>query len=168
MPTFIITDTKLYVPVVTLSTQDNVKLLKELVSGFKRIINQNKHPSKTTNQLQNQYLDYLIDPSFQGENRFFALSFGNEDDRESYNRYYLPTVEIKYYNVMFEERNFFDQPVKNDLRTYDNSRKNATGQRDDYTPGCLLNYNCFEKYYKLMSIDVSKQQALDADPKAVQ
>ena len=168
MPTFIITDTKLYVPVVTLSTQDNVKLLKELVSGFKRIINQNKHPSKTTNQLQNQYLDYLIDPSFQGENRFFALSFGNEDDRESYNRYYLPTVEIKYYNVMFEERNFFDQPVKNDLRTYDNIRKNATGQRDDYTPGCLLNYNCFEKYYKLMSIDVSKQQALDADPKAVQ
>ena len=62
---FEITDTELYVSVVTLSTQDNVKLLKQLESGFKRTINRNKHLSKTTNQAQNRYLDLLIDASFQ-------------------------------------------------------------------------------------------------------
>ena len=72
--TFTITDTKLYVPVVTLSTQDNVNLLDQLKSGFKRTINWRKYQSKGTIQAQNQYLDHLIDPIFQGVNRVFALS----------------------------------------------------------------------------------------------
>ena len=63
---------------------------------------------------------------------------------------------------------FFDQPVKNNLITYDNIRKIATGQGDDYTTGCLLDYNYFNNYYKMIAIDLSKQQALDADPKAMQ
>ena len=63
---------------------------------------------------------------------------------------------------------FFDQTVKNALRTYDNIRKIATGQGDDYTTGSLLDYPYFEKYYKLIAIDLSKQQKLDADPKAIQ
>ena len=62
---FAITDTKLYVPVVTLSTQDNIKLLKQLESGFQRIINWNKYQSRLTEQTQNRYLDYLIDPRFK-------------------------------------------------------------------------------------------------------
>ena len=63
---------------------------------------------------------------------------------------------------------FFDQPVKNDKITYENIRKVATGQGDDYTTGCLLDYTYFKKYYKMIAIDLSKQQALDADPKAIQ
>ena len=64
-PEFIVTDTKLYVLVVTLSTQDNVKLLKQLESGFKITINWNEYLPKTTNQTQNRYLDFLIDASFE-------------------------------------------------------------------------------------------------------
>ena len=92
----------------------------------------------------------------------------DENGSKSYKQYYLPTVEIKDYNVMIDGRNFFDQPIKNDLKTYDNIRKIATGQGDDYTTGCLLDYPYFKKYYKLIAIDLSKQQKLDADPKVIQ
>ena len=167
-PGFQINDTKLYVPVVTLSTQENIKLLKQLESGFKRTINWNKYLAKTTNQVQNRYLDFLIDPSFQGVNRLFVLSFKDDDGRQSHKQYYLPTVEIKDYNVMIDGRNFFDQPINNDLKTYDNIRKIVAGQVDDYMVGCLLDYPYFKKYYKLITIDLSKEQKLDADPKAIQ
>ena len=69
---------------------------------------------------------------------------------------------------MNDGKNFFDQPVKNDLRAYDNIQKIAVGQDDDYTTGSLLDYTYFKKYYKLISIDLSKQQKLDIDPKAIQ
>ena len=77
MQTFAITDTKLYVSFVTLSTQKNVNLIDQLKSGFKRTIKWNKHQSKVSIQTQNQYLNYLIDPNFQGVNRLFVLSFVN-------------------------------------------------------------------------------------------
>ena len=166
--TFSIADAKLYVSVVTLSTQDNAKLLQQLKLGFKRTINWNKHQRKFSPERPNQYLDFLVDPSFQGVNRLFVLSFENENDRTVHTKYYLPTVEIKDYNVMIDGRNFFNQPVKNNLITYDNIRKTATGQGDDYTIGCLLDYNYFNNYYKMIAIGLSKQQALDADPKAIQ
>ena len=118
--------------------------------------------------MRNRYLDFLIDPSFQGGNRYFVLSFKDEDDWESHKQSYFPTVEIKDYNVMIDGRNFFDQPIKNNLKTYDNIRKIATGQGDDYTTGCLLTYPYFKNYYKLIAIDLSKQQKLDADPEAIQ
>ena len=69
---------------------------------------------------------------------------------------------------MINEQNLFDQPVKNNLRTYDNIRKIATGQGDDYSTSCLLDYNYFNNYYKMIAIDISKQLALDSDPKAIQ
>ena len=69
---------------------------------------------------------------------------------------------------MIDEQNLFDQPVKNNLRTYDNIRKIATGQGDDYSTSCLLDYNYFNNYYKMIAIDMSKQLALDSDPKAIQ
>ena len=119
-------------PVVTLSTQENIKVLKDLESGFKRKINWNKYLAKTTNQARNRYLDYLIDPGFQGVNRLFVLSFKDDDGRESHKQYYLLTVEIKDYNFMIDWWNFFDEPVKNDLKTYNNIRKIATRQGDDY------------------------------------
>ena len=157
-PSFQINDTKLYVPVVTLSTQEKIKLLKQLESGFKRTINWKL--AKTTNQTQSRYLDYLIDPSFQGVNRLFVLSVKDDNGRESHVQYYLPTVEIKDYNFMIDGRNFFDQLIKNDLKTYDNIRKIATGQGDDYTTGCLLDNPYFKTCYKSIAIDLSKQQKL--------
>ena len=118
--------------------------------------------------MQNANLSHLIEPSFQGVNRLFVLAFENDAQRTSNKRYYIPNVEIKDYNVMIDGKNFFDQPVKNDKVTYKNIRKIAIGHGDDYTTGCLLDYTYFKKYYKMIAIDLSKQQALDADPKAIQ
>ena len=167
-PTFTITETNLYVPVVTLSTQDNAKLLPQVKSGFKRRISWNKYLAKPELLAQNANLNHLIEPSFQGVNRLFVLAFEDDAQRISNKRYYIPNVEIKDYNVMIDGKNFFDQPVKNDKVTYENIRKIATGQGDDYTTGCLLDYTCFEKYYKMIAIDLSKQQELDANPKVIQ
>ena len=95
---FATTETKLYVAAVTLSTQDNAKLLQQLKSSFKRTINSHKYESN-------------IKTSFPGVNRLFVLSFENEDERNSLSTYYLPKVEIKDYNVMIDSRNFFDQSI---------------------------------------------------------
>ena len=165
---FKITDTKLYVPVVTLSIQENAKLLQQLKSGFKRVINWNKYLSKLELLAQNPNLNYLVEPSFQGVNRVFVLAFENDGDRTSHSDYYIPNVEIKDYNIMINGENFFDKPIKSNKVTYENIRKIATGQGDDYTTGCLLDYSCFMDTYKMIAVDLSKQQALDADPKAIQ
>ena len=119
---FKITETKLYVPVVTLSTQDNAKLLQQLKSGFRRTINWNKYQSDPKTYAQNRYLNHLVNPSFQGVNRLFVLSFENENDRTSHSNYYLPKVEIKDYNVMIGGKNFFDQTINSELKTYENIR----------------------------------------------
>ena len=129
--TFAITDIKLYVPVVTLSTQENTKFLQQLKSGFKRIINWNKYLSKPELLAQNPNLNYLVEPSFEGVNRFFVLAFENDNHKISTRRYNLPTVEIKDYNIMINGENFFDQAIKNNKVTYENIRKSATGQGDD-------------------------------------
>ena len=94
-----ITETKLYVPVVTLSTQDNPKVLQQLESGFKRKINCNKYESSVKTFAKNRYLNYLINPSFQRVNRVFVLSFENEDQRKSHSTYCLLKIEIKDYDV---------------------------------------------------------------------
>ena len=166
--TFAITDTKLYVRVVNLSTQENTKFLQQLKSGFKRVINWNKYLSKPELLAQNPNLNHLIEPIFQGVNRLFVLAFENDDARTSYDEYYLPTVEIKDYNIMINGENFFDQPMKNNKVTYENIRNIATGQGDDYTTGFLLDYSYFADTYKMIVVDLSKQQALDADPRAIQ
>ena len=167
-PRFKIKDTKLYVPVVFLSTLHIVKLLQQLERGFKKTINWNKYQSKLTHLTINRNLDFLIVKSFQGVNRLFVSSFEDKRVRETYKQYFLPTVEIKDCNVAIDERNFFDQPVKNILRRYDNIRKITIDQGDDYTTGYLIDYPYFKNYDKLISIDLNKQQKLDADPKAIQ
>ena len=166
--TFAITDIKLYVPVVTLSTQENTKFLQQLKSGFKRVINWNKYFSKPELLAQNPNLNHLVEPRFQGVNRLFVLTFQNDDDRTSDDEYYLSTVEIKDYNIMINGENFFDQPIKNNKVTYENIKKIAAGQGDYYTTGCLLDYPYFADTYKMIAVHLSKQQALDADPRAIQ
>ena len=161
--TFEISDTKLYIPVVTLSTQDNSKLLQQLKSGFKRVINWNKYLSKPELLRRNPHLNKLVGPSFEGVNRLFVLAFENNTRRTSAKAYYLLNIEIKDYNVLISGESFFDQLIKNNKVIYENIRKIATGRGDDYAAGFLFNYN-----YKVISIDLSKQQALDADPRTIQ
>ena len=106
--TYAITDTNLYIPVVTSSIQDDTKLLQKLKSGFKRTINWNKHQSKLTIQEWNQYLDFLIDPSLQRVNRLFVLLLEDNDDRKVHTGYILPKAEMKDYNVMINGQTLFD------------------------------------------------------------
>ena len=153
---------------MTLSTQENTKLLQQLKSGFKRVINWNKYLSKPELLAQNPNLNYLVEPSFQGVNRLFVLAFENDVRRILHTVYYLPNVEIKDYNIMINGENVFDQPIKNNKVTYENIRKIATGQGDDYTTGCLLDYSYFADTYKMIALDLSKEQALNADPRAIQ
>ena len=94
------------------------------------------------------------------------MSFENKTDKKSHSGYCLPKVEIK--NFKTDGRNFFDQPINNSIETYANIRKIATGQGDDYTTGCLLNYSYFKENYKMIAIDLTKQQALHAHPRAIQ
>ena len=110
--TFAITDTKLCIPIVLLSTQDNAKLLEQLKPGFKWIINWNKYKSKVSAQTKKQYLDYLIGPRVQGVNRVFLFLFENKADSMECTGYYLLTVELKDYNVMIRGRNFLINPLE--------------------------------------------------------
>ena len=169
--TCVITDSngaKLYVPKVALSTRENTKLLQQLNSGFKRVINWNKYLSKPELLAQNPNLNHLVEPSFQGVNRLFVLAFEGDDNKTAHDSYYLPTVEIKDYNITINGENFFDQPIKNNKVTYDNIRKIAIGYGGDNTTGCLLDYPYFLDTYKMIAVDLSRQQALDADPRAIQ
>ena len=106
---FKITDTKLYVPVVTLSKESDIKRLEQLKSRFKRIIKWNKYRSQVTIQPQNNNLNYLIDPTFTHVNRFFVLSFSRnnaDDNRDSFSHYYVPNVKIKGFNVLTDGKSF--------------------------------------------------------------
>ena len=155
--TFTIKETILYVPVVTLSTQENAKLLAQLKSGFKRTINWTKFLLKPELLALDPNLNHLIVPRFQVVNRLSVLAFEGDAQRTSNKRYCIPNVEIKDFN---------DQPIRNNKVTYENIAKLATGQGDDNTTGFLLDYIYFKNYYRMIVVYLSKQQALDADPKA--
>ena len=96
------------------------------------------------------------------------MSFENENDRTLHSNYNLPKVEIKNYNVKNDVRNFFDQQISSHTKTYENIIKTATGQGDDYTTGCLLDYPYFKENYKMIAIDLVKQQTLDVGPRTIQ
>ena len=148
---FKITDTKLYAPVVTLSTGNDKKLSEWLKSGFKRTIKWNKYRPEMT---KTKNLNYLIDPTFNKVNRLFVLSFENEEDRTSFSKYYVPKVEIKDFNVLIDGKSFFDVPVKNKEEAYEKIM--SISKNNDYTTGNLLDYEYFSKHYKLIAIDLSK------------
>ena len=126
--TFKITSTKLYVPVVTLSTKDNVNLTKQLNEGFKRSVCWNEYKSKieTKEADVNILKIFPLDTSFQGVNRLFVLAFDNANngnnkvERDSYRKYFLLRVNITNYSVLIDGRNFI---------------KIRTGKGDDYTTG---------------------------------
>ena len=174
--TFKITNTKLYFPTVTLSSKNNVKLVKLLEEGFKRPVYWNEYQTKieSKNLDINDLTKFPLDASFQGVRKLFVLAFGNTDngnkkvERNSRTKYFLPGVNITNYNVLVDGRNFYDQSINDSIKQYDEIRKTATGQGDNYTTGCLLDYQYFKDHYQLIAVDLSKQKELDADSRAIQ
>ena len=112
-----------------------------------------------TKQIKNNNLNYLIDPKFTKVNRLFVLSFENENDRTSFSKYFVPNVQIKYFNVLIDEKSFFDMPIKNGEETYQQIIE--MGRNNDYTTGNLLDYEYFSKHYKLIAIDLTKKIELE-------
>ena len=155
---FQIKDTKLYVPVVTLSKENDIKLLEQLKSGFKRTIKWNKYRSQMTIQPKNNNLNYLIDPTFMNVNRLFVLSFprnNNTDSRYSFSNYYVPKVRINDFNVLIDGKSFFDLSIKNEEEAYE--KIIDMSNNNDYTTGNLLDFAYYKEHYKLIAIDLSKQ-----------
>ena len=157
--TLAINDCKLYIPVLTLSKDDEIKLLTTLKSGFTREITWNKYRSQMTTEAINNNLNILIDPTFTNVNRLFFLAYQNADDRQS-------RVMVKDFNVIIAKLAFFDLPIKTEEEAYekiiDISRNN------EYTTGNLLDYDYFKKYYKLIALDLSKQQVLQENEDLIQ
>ena len=165
--TLAINGCKLCIPVVTLSKDDEIKLLTNLKSRFTKEILWNKYRSQMTTEAANNKLNILIDPTFTNVNRLFVLAYGQDNnDRESFSRFYLPNVMVKDYNVIIDKLPFFNLPIKTEEKAYekiiDISRNN------EYTTGNLLDYDYFKKYYKLIAIDLTKQQVLQENEDLIQ
>ena len=160
-----INDCKLNIPVVTLSKDDEIKLLTNLKSGLTREIKWNKYRSQMTTEAIINNLNILIDPTFTNVNRLFVLAYQTADDRQSFSQFYLPKVMVKDFNVIIDKLAFFDLPIKTEEEAYekiiDISRNNQ------YTTG-NLDYDYFKKYYKLIAIDLSKQQVLQENDDLIQ
>ena len=166
-------------PIVILSATDNVKLLKLLSEGFKRTVYWNKYKvidNKLVEIADNneaKYIIELLDSSWQGVKILFVLAYNNKEGNnkvsvDSFKKYFLPRVKIENYNINIGGRNFYYQPINDSIKQYDEIRKISTGKGDDYTTGCLLDFAYFEKNYRLIAVDLSKQKALDADSRAIQ
>ena len=112
-----------------------------------------------SNQTKNNNSNYLIDPTFANINRLFVLSFGNEEDRTSFSKSYVPKVEIKDFNVLIDGKTLFEIPVENKEDAYEAIIEMS--RNNEYTTGNLLDYEYFSKHYKLIAIDLSKQIELE-------
>ena len=170
---FIINDTKLYVPVVTLSKEDNKDFIEQQNKGFQRSIYWNEYKTKEINEdADANVFKYInLDPSFQGVNILFVMAYNRANGQRTKNgqrKYYLPRINLNKYNVIIDGRNFYDNPIESDIEKYRELKKVMIGKGEDYTTGSLLDYNYFDKHYKLVAVDLSKQKELDADPRAIQ
>ena len=170
---FIINDTKMYVPVVTLSKEDNKDFIEQQNKGFQRSIYWKEYKTKEINQNAdaNVFKYINLDPSFQGVNRLFVTAYNRVDgqpNRDGQRKYYLPRIELNKYNVIIDGRNFYDNPIESDIEKYRKLKKVMIGKGEDYTTGSLLDFNYFDKHYKLVAVDLSKQKELGVDPRAIQ
>ena len=155
-----IIDCKLYIPVVTLSKDNEIKLLTNLKSGFTREIKWNKYRSQMSTEAINNNLNILIDPTFTNVHRLFVLLYRANDDRQ------LPRAMVKDYNVIIDKLAFFDLPIKTEEEAYE--KIIDISKNDEYTTGNLLDCDYFKKYYKLIAIDLSKQQVLQENEDLIQ
>ena len=157
-----INDCKLYIPVVTLSKDDEIKLLTNLKSGFTREIEWNKYRSQVSTEVINNNLNILIDPTFTNVNKLFVLAYQTADDRQSFSQFYLPRVMVKDFNVIIDTLAFFDLPITTEEEAYE--KIIGISRNNEYTTGDLLDYD----YYKLIAIDLSKQQVLQENEDLIQ
>ena len=170
---FIINDTGMYVPVVTLSKEDNKDFIEQQNKGFQRSIYRNEYKTKEINEnADDKVFKYInLDPSFQGVNRLFVMAYNSANDQPTRNgqrKYYLPRIDLNKFNVVIDGRNFYDNPIESDIEKYRELKKVMIGKGEDYTTGSLLDFNYFLKHYKLVAVDLSKQKELDEDPRAIQ
>ena len=134
---FIINDTKLHVPVVTLSKKDNKEFIEQQNKKFQRSIYWNEYKTKEINE-------------------------------NGQRKYYLPRIDLEKYNVIIDGRNFYNNPIESEIEKYRELTKVMIGKGEDNTTGSLFDFNYFDKHYKLVAVDLSKQNELDADPIAIQ
>ena len=170
---FIIKDTKLYVPVVTMSKEDNKDFIEQQNKGFQRYIYWNEYKTKEEEAGNTNATKYInLDPSFQGVNRLFLMAYSRADDnqatRNGQRKYYLPRIDLQKYNVIIDGRNFYDNLIESDIEKYRELKNVMIGKGEDYTTGSLLDYYYFKKNYKLVAVDLSEQKELEADPRAIQ
>ena len=169
--TFTIKDAILYVSVVTLSARGNQKLSKILSKGFEISVYWNERKTKSENKNTTNEYRYFLESNFLGVTRLFVLVYTNETNnanRFNGRKYYLPKDIIKNYNAIINGKNFYDHPIDSDINQYEEIRKWTTGQSQDYTTGCLLDYEYLINHYKLIAVDLSRQKELDIDSKAIQ
>ena len=170
---FIINDTKMYVPVVTLSKEDNKDFIEQQNKGFQRPIYWNEYKIKEINENAdaNEFQYISLDPSFQGVNRLFVMAYNRANGQPTRNgqqKYYLSRIDLEKYNVIIDGRNFYDNPIESDIEKYRELKKVMIGNGEDYTTGSLLDFNYFDKRYKFVAVDLSKQKELDVDTRAIQ
>ena len=134
---FIINDTKLHVPVVTLSKEDNKEFIEQQNKKFQRSIYWNEYKTKEINE-------------------------------NGQRKYYLPRSDLEKYNVIIDGRNFYNNPIESEIEKYRELTKVMIGKGEHNTTGSLFDFNYFDKHYKLVAVDLSKQKELDADPIAIQ
>ena len=158
---FKITDTKLYVPVVTLKTEDNAKLSELLSQGFKRPIYWNEDKViLNKNYNGNEYIRERLDANFQGFNRLFVFPYMRGDNlatENSHNKNFLPWLKTENYNIEIDHRNFYDQAIDGSIKQYDEI---SIGQGGDYTTGCFLDFSYFKEKYRLIAADLRAIQQI--------
>ena len=119
-----------------------------------------------TTEAINNNLDILIDPTFTNVNRLFVLAYRTADNRQSFSQFYLPNVMVKDFNVIIDKLAFFDLPIKTEEEAYE--KITDISRNNEYTKSNLLDYDYFEKHYKLIATDLSKQQVLQENEDLIQ
>ena len=166
--TFKITEAKLYVPIVTLSVEDNAKSSKLLGEAFQKSIYWNKYKVidnvvvSTNDANEEKYIREQLDANYQGVKRLFVLSYDNTASNNQvsvdyFKKNFLPRIKIKKYNIEIDRRNFYDQPIINSIKQYEEVRKISTVQGHDYATGYLLDFAYFLKKCRLIAADLSKK-----------
>ena len=167
----------MYIPVVTLSKEDNKDFIEQQNKGFQRSIYWNEYKTKELNATvddnnpANSVRYINLDSSFQGVNRLFVMAYNSTNGQPTKNgqrKYYLPRIYLNKYNIIIDGRNFYDNLIENNIEKYRELKKVMIGKGEYYTTGSLLDFNYFLKHYKLIAVDLSKQKELDVDPRAIQ
>ena len=147
-------------------------LLNNKIKDFNDLfIGTNIKQKKNMNMKMLMSLSILVTILFQGVNRLFLMAYSREANQRTRNgnqKYYLPRIDLKKYNVIIDGRNFYDNLIENNSEKYRELKKVMIGKGEDYTTGSLLDYSYFINHYKLVAVDLSKPKELDADPRAIQ